>query len=767
MKRGATLFLVMCLNLLLGATPLLGVDLSEVAVTEDPTILEKFTRHTITGIKTPLPHVPDVPGYKSPGFIAIGDLNQDGIKEIVCTSLMGQSLSLSTFDGAVAVFNWEGPNPDSWKQTIVNDTFAFPNDMLLRDMDDDGDTDIMVMDNYLGAWFTCGPAGIYYLENLGGDITSPSNWVKQTIYQGVIDGTCPCNPVGEGDCSYGVETYHTAEFYDIDGDGLEDFLTTKAHMWYWQWSDDQYRWVEWFKKETDLETYPSGYSGPYEIGDGGGFFVSFFDVDKDGDPDAVAPQFLIQNRGSLIPKGEPDGSDIRGDTLAWFENPGQAAMLANPNLQWNRYTIENWWTSSNPIGKGFNLHYSDIDNDSEAEIIITNHNHQDYKPENDPGNPDNHRIWPSGIYSFDVPSSPEVTANWDPITIDSGDPNLDPTDPVAVAADPFAVNRPGGPYSQGSPGDAKTGDITGDGFPDLVVSGDGKGAVHYYESQGLTDTTLAFKRAALYEDPACMPGEPGIDDLDGDGHMDIVTVIYDTSVNKDSESGSIFLFSEDNCPTVANVGQEDVDSDNIGDACDNCPSDGNFEQRDRDGDNAGDVCDNCPYSTNPLQEDGDTDDVGDACDNCPGDSNSDQADNDGDCIGNVCDPSPDIYDPGEPDADVDMIGDSCDNCPGASNPGQEDTYPPGGNGIGDACDCEGDFDCDNDCDGTDAATFKLHFGRSTFSDPCNGDYPCKGDFECDGDCDGTDAAGFKLDFGRSSFNNPCPSCEMMDWCSYP
>jgi hypothetical protein len=35
---------------------------------------------------------------------------------------------------------------------------------------------------------------------------------------------------------------------------------------------------------------------------------------------------------------------------------------------------------------------------------------------------------------------------------------------------------------------------------------------------------------------------------------------------------------------------------------------------------------------------------------------------------------------------------------------------------------------------------------------------CEGDFDCDGDCDGTDAALFKQDFGRSSFGNPCPAC---------
>lgn len=96
-----------------------------------------------------------------------------------------------------------------------------------------------------------------------------------------------------------------------------------------------------------------------------------------------------------------------------------------------------------------------------------------------------------------------------------------------------------------------------------------------------------------------------------------------------------------------------------------------------------------------------------------------------------------------------------------------DTYPPQGNGIGDVCDCEGNFDCDEDCDGTDAAAFKTHFGRSLFVDPCNNGEVCKGDFDCDLDVDGTDAAKFKEDFGRSGFTNPCPGCVAGEWCIYP
>jgi len=98
---------------------------------------------------------------------------------------------------------------------------------------------------------------------------------------------------------------------------------------------------------------------------------------------------------------------------------------------------------------------------------------------------------------------------------------------------------------------------------------------------------------------------------------------------------------------------------------------------------------------------------------------------------------------------------------------QEDSYPPQSNGLGDACDCEGNFDCDSDCDGTDAAKFKTDFGRSGFNSPCINSEPCNGDFDCDVDVDGTDAALFKSDFGRSGFIDPCPACEVSAWCVYP
>lgn len=80
------------------------------------------------------------------------------------------------------------------------------------------------------------------------------------------------------------------------------------------------------------------------------------------------------------------------------------------------------------------------------------------------------------------------------------------------------------------------------------------------------------------------------------------------------------------------------------------------------------------------------------------------------------------------------------------------------------CSCVGNFDCDYDEDGGDAAHFKMHFGRNQHNNPCANDSLCDGDFECDGDVDGTDAAQFKNGFGRSCFSSADYSASCMGAC---
>jgi hypothetical protein len=145
--------------------------------------------------------------------------------------------------------------------------------------------------------------------------------------------------------------------------------------------------------------------------------------------------------------------------------------------------------------------------------------------------------------------------------------------------------------------------------------------------------------------------------------VEVTDLAHDDSFLGLPDSGEILV------DATVDGGPLDMDDDGILDGEDNCPSVPNPDQANMDGDKQGDLCD----------PDKDGDFLVDGEDNCPDVGNAMQSDIDGDGVGDPCDG----------DADGDGLANESDNCPLHPNPSQGDSD---GDGTGDPCDPDDDND---------------------------------------------------------------------------
>ena len=234
--------------------------------------------------------------------------------------------------------------------------------------------------------------------------------------------------------------------------------------------------------------------------------------------------------------------------------------------------------------------------------------------------------------------------------------------------------------------------------------------------------------------------DDALDDRNTDGETNIEEYLnLIASVDTDSDGFNDFV---DNCPAIANAGQENFDGDNLGDVCDDDddndgmsdafeltyaaildPFDGTDAGLDPDIDDLSNLQEFIGNTNPTIAEDGDNDGIKDISDNCPTDSNAAQTDTDFDGEGDACDVDddndgmPDSFEIAEgfdpliddaaldgdsdgytnlqeyllagTDGDGDGDFDTNDNCPTIANADQLDTDA---DGDGNVCDLDDDND---------------------------------------------------------------------------